>query len=103
MDTVLDFSLLGKKQLNTKMPAVKTLTTFGARLICRYEKQRSAVNAVADDSRQSLNLSEIWTQSITNSQRIFNFVFWGMKCPAWLAIGLDSKVSLFRSEMVYKL
>ena len=38
------------------MPAVKTLTAFGAWLICKYEKRRSAVNAVADNSRRSLNL-----------------------------------------------
>ena len=85
------------------MPAVKTSTAFGVRLICKYEKRRSAVNAMADGSRRSLNLSEIWTQSVTNSQRIFNFVFWGMKCHAWLAIRLHTKISLFSSQMVYKL
>ena len=82
------------------MPAVKILTAFGAQLICKYEKQRSAVNAMADSSRQSLNLSEIWTQSITNGQRIFNLIFWGMKHHTWLAIWLDTKVSLFSSQMV---
>ena len=71
--------------------------------ICKYEKRRSAVNAMADSSRWSLNLSEIWTQSVTNGQRIFSFVFWGMKHHAWLAIRLDTKVSLFSSQMVYKL
>ena len=85
------------------MPAVKTLTAFGARLICRCEKRRSAVNAMADGSRRSLNLSEIWTQSVTNGQRIFNLIFWGMKRHAWLAIRLDTKISLFSSQMVYKL
>ena len=73
MDKVLDFSLLGKKKLNTKMPAVKTLTAFGAPLICKYEKRMSAVNAMADGSRRSLNLPEIWTQSVRNGQRIFVF------------------------------
>ena len=85
------------------MPAVKTSTAFGAQLICKYKQWRSAVNAMADGSRRSLNLSEIWTQSVTNGQRIFNFVFWGMKRHAWLAIQLDTKVSLYSSQMVYKL
>ena len=85
------------------MPAVKTLIAFGVRLICKYEKRRSAVNAMADGSRRSLNLSEFWTKSVTNSQCILNFIFWGMKCHTWLAIRLDIKVSLFSSQMVYKL
>ena len=85
------------------MPTVKTSTAFGVWLICKYEKRRSAVNAMADGSRRSLNLSEIWTQSVMNGQRISNFVFWGMKRHAWLAIRLDTKISLFSSQMVYKL
>ena len=85
------------------MPPVKTLIAFGVWLICKYKKRRSAVNAVADGSRRSLNLSEFWTQSVTNVEGIFNFIFLGMKCHAWLAIWLDTKVSLFSSQMVYKL
>ena len=85
------------------MPALKTLTAFGAWLICKYEKRRSAVNAMADGSRPSLNFPEFWTESVTNGQCIFNFIFWGVKCHAWLAIRLDNKVSLFSSQMVYKL
>ena len=85
------------------MPPVKTLIAFGVWLICKYEKWRTTVNAVTDGSWRSLNLLEIWTQSIMNGQRIFNFVFWGMKRHAWLAIRLDTKVSLFSSQMVYKL
>ena len=85
------------------MPSVKTLTAFGAQLICKQEKRRSPVNAVADGSRRSLNLSEIWTQSVTNSQCIFSFVFLVMKHHAWLAIRLDTKFSLFSSQMVYRL
>ena len=85
------------------MPTVKTSTYFSARLICKYEKRRSAVNAVADSSRWSLNLLEIWRQSITNGQSIFNLFFGGMKRHAWLAIWLDTKISLFSSQMVYKL
>ena len=79
------------------MPTVKTSTAFSAHLICKYEKRRSAVNAMADGSRQSLNLLEIWRQSVTNGQRIFNSVFWGVKRHAWLAIRLDTKVSLVYS------
>ena len=85
------------------MPSVKTSTAFGARLICKQDKRRSAVNAMADGSRRSLNLSEIWTQSVTNGQHIFNFIFGGMKCHAWLAIQLDTEVNLFSSQMVCKL
>ena len=85
------------------MPTVKTSTAFGAQLICKYEKRRSAVNAMVDGSRRSLNLPEIWTQSVTNGQHILNFIFWGMKSYAWLAIRQDTKVSLFSSQMVYKL
>ena len=85
------------------MPPVKTSTAFGARLICKQEKRRSAVNAMADGSRRSLNLREIWTQSIMNGQCIFNFIFLVMKRHAWLAIWLDTKFSLFSSQMVYKL
>ena len=61
------------------------------------------MNAMVDSSRRSLNLSEIWTQSVMNGQRIFSLVFLGMKHHAWLAIQLDTKVSLFSSQMVYKL
>ena len=61
MDTVLDFSLLGKKKKITKIPAVKTSTAFGARLICKYEERRSAVNAMADGSRRSLNIRNLDT------------------------------------------
>ena len=103
MNKVLDFSLQGKKKVNMKMPAVKTSTAVGVRLICKYEKRRSAVNAMADSSRRSLNLSEIWTQSITNGQRIFNFLFFGMIRHTWLASQLDTKISLFSGQMVYKL
>ena len=85
------------------MPTIKTSTAYGAQLICKYKKRRSTVNAVADDSRRSLNLSEIWTQSVTNGQHIFNFIFGGMKCHAWLAIQLDTEVNLFSSQMVCKL
>ena len=85
------------------MPPVKTVIAFGVRLICKYKKQRSTVNAMADGSRRSLNLSEIWTQSVTNSQCIFSFIFLVMKRHAWLAIRLDTKFSLFSSQMVYKL
>ena len=85
------------------MPSVKPSTAFGARLICKQEKRRSAVKAMADSSRRSLNLSEIWTQSVTNGQCIFNFVFLVVKHHAWLAIRLDTKFSLFSSQMVYKL
>ena len=71
----LDFSLQGKKKTKTKMPAVKTLIAFDAQLICKYEKRRSAVNAMADGSRPSLNFPEFWTESVTNGQCIFNFFF----------------------------
>ena len=56
------------------MPAVKTSIAFGAQLICKYEKRRSAVNAMADGSRPSLNFPEFWTESVTNGQCIFNFI-----------------------------
>ena len=85
------------------MPAVKTSTAFSVWFICKCKKRRSAVNAMADGSRRSLNLSEIWTQSVRNGQHVFNFIFWGMKHHAWLAVRLDAKVSLFSSQMVYKL
>ena len=103
MDKVLDFSLLGKKKQKNKMPPVKTLIALRARLICKYEEWRPAVNAMADGSRRSLHLSEFWTQSITNVLCIFNFIFLVMKRHAWLAIWLDTKFSLFSSQMVYKL
>ena len=61
------------------------------------------MNAMVDGSRQSLNLREIWTQSVTNGQCIFNFVFLVMKRHAGLAIQLDTKFSLFSSQMVHKL
>ena len=61
------------------------------------------MNGMVDGSRQSLNLLEIWTQSVTNGQFIFNFVFLVMKRHAWLAVRLDTKFSLFSSQMVYKL
>ena len=89
------------------MPTVKTSTAFSARLICKYKKRRSTVNAMADGSRWSLNLSEIWTQAVMNGQRIFIYFsisfFGGMKRHAWLASRLDTKISLFSSQMVYKL
>ena len=61
------------------------------------------MNEVADGSRRSLNLSEIWSQSVTNGQCILNLIFLVMKRHAWLAIQLDTKFSLFSSQMVYKL
>ena len=76
------------------MPPAKTSIAFSARLICKYEQRRSAVNAMADSSRRSLNLPEFWTKSVTYVQSIFNFVFWGMKL-AWVATRLDTKISLF--------
>ena len=102
MDRVLVSHCWVKK---TKMPWVKTSIAFGAQLICRYEKQRPAVNAMVDGSRWSSNLLEFWTHSIMNIRCIFNFIFLGMKHHAWLAIWLDTKVSLFSSQMVmvYKL
>jgi len=72
------FFTSGLKKLNTEMPPAKTLIAFSARLICKYEQQRSAMNAMADSSRRSLSLPEFWTMSVTYIQCIFNFVFWGV-------------------------
>ena len=84
-----------------EMPSVKTSTAFGAWLICRYKKRRSAVNAVVDGSRQTLNFK--LSRILDKVQCIFSLVFLGMKRHAWLATRLDTKVSLFSSQMVYKL
>ena len=66
MDKLSDFSLLGKKKL---------LSVCDCYAI--YKKRRSAVNAMADGSRRSLNLLECWTQSVTNVQCILKFFFGG--------------------------
>ena len=82
--------------LNMEMSPATTSIAFGVRLVCKYEKQRSAVNAVADSSKQSLNLPKFWTKSVTCVQCIFNLVLGGgMKCHAWVATRLNTKVNLF--------